>query len=444
MAGQPGFCRDCLARSIRNGRCAACGSPRAVQHDELFDLHIAHIDCDAFYAAVEKRDDPSLRDKPLIIGGGRRGVVSTACYIARIYGVRSAMPMFKALQLCPDAVVIRPNMAKYAAVGREVRERMLHLTPLVEPLSIDEAFLDLAGTERLHGEPPAIALARLAGEVEREIGITLSVGLAPNKFLAKIASDLDKPRGFAVIGQAEARAFLGPRPVGTIWGVGRATQERLGRDGYRLIADLQSADEAELARRYGAEGLRLARLARGDDSRRVNPERETKSISSETTFDSDVVDFRALEQHLFALAQKVSGRMKKAGFAGRTVTLKLKTSDFRLLTRARSLEDPTQLAHRIFAAARDLLIREATGVTRYRLIGVGLSELCDPALADPPDLIDPGQAKRSAAERAMDALRSKFGGDAITPGILLDGRRNAAKPETPISDKAPPAVPRTR
>ncbi|MBS7541440.1 DNA polymerase IV [Ancylobacter lacus] len=436
------FCRDCLASVTREGRCPSCGSPRVIRHPELFKLHIAHIDCDAFYAAVEKRDDPSLRDRPVIIGGGRRGVVSTACYIARIRGVRSAMPMFRARELCPEAVVIRPNMAKYVAVGRQVRERMLRLTPLVEPLSIDEAFLDLAGTERLHGEPPARTLARLAREVEAEIGITLSIGLAANKFLAKIASDLDKPRGFAVIGAAEAQAFLAPRSVGSIWGVGRATQERLARDGYRLIADLQAAGENDLARRYGAEGLRLARLARGEDSRRVNPERETKSISAETTFDSDIHDLRTLEQSLYPLAEKVSARMKKAGFAGRTVTLKLKTADFRLVTRARSLENPTQLAHRIFASARDLLAREATDAVRYRLIGVGLSELCDPALADPPVLIDPSAAKKGAAERAMDALREKFGAGAIETGLRLDRPRAAG--ESPISSTAPRAAPRTR
>ncbi len=442
MAPLPGFCRDCLAEATREGRCLSCGSPRVVRHPELFQLHIAHIDCDAFYASVEKRDDPSLRDRPLIIGGGRRGVVSTACYIARIRGVRSAMPMFKARELCPEAVVIRPNMAKYVAVGRQVRERMLRLTPLVEPLSIDEAFLDLAGTERLHGEPPARTLARLAREVEADIGITLSIGLAANKFLAKIASDLDKPRGFAVIGAAEAKAFLAPRSVGSIWGVGRATQERLARDGYRLIADLQAAGDIDLARRYGAEGLRLAKLARGEDSRRVNPERETKSISAETTFDSDVDGLRALEQSLYPLAEKVSARMKKAGFAGRTVTLKLKTADFRLVTRARSLDSPTQLAHRIFSSARELLAREATGAVRYRLIGVGLSELCDPALADPPDLIDPSAAKKGAAERAMDALRERFGAGAIETGLRLDRPRGASEPA--ISSTAPRAAPRTR
>ena len=305
------FCRDCLTEAAPGAlRCRACGSPRIARHDELGTLSIAHVDCDAFYAAVEKRDDPSLVDKPLIIGGGRRGVVSTCCYVARIHGVRSAMPMFKALQLCPEAVVIKPNMEKYVGVGRQVRQAMRALTPLVEPLSIDEAFLDLTGTERLHGAPPAVVLARFARSVEREIGITVSVGLSYNKFLAKIASDMDKPRGFAAIGRAEALDFLGTKPVSLIWGVGRAAQEALEREGFRLIADLRRLDEGDLMRRFGAMGLRLARLSRGIDDRRVSPDEETKSISAETTFDTDIRDPRTLEKKLFLLCEKVSARAK--------------------------------------------------------------------------------------------------------------------------------------
>jgi DNA polymerase-4 len=440
MAAMQGLCRDCLSDTGGALRCLRCGSPRTVVHAELVALSIAHIDCDAFYAAIEKRDDPSLRDKPLIIGGGKRGVVSTACYLARVTGVRSAMPMFKARALCPDAVVIKPNMAKYVAVGRQIRERMLRLTPLVEPLSIDEAFLDLSGTERLHGAPPAHLLARFARDVENEIGITVSIGLAPNKFLAKLASDLDKPRGFAVIGAAEARAFLAPRPVGAIWGVGKATQERLARDGYRTIADLQQANDVDLARKLGAEGLRLARLARGEDNRRVNPERETKSISSETTFDDDIADFRFLEQTLFRLAEKVSARLKAAELSGRTVTLKLKTADFRLITRARSLEAPTQLSHRLFDTARELLARETNG-TRYRLIGVGVSELEDPTLADPADLVDVQGTKRGVAELAIDKLRAKFGTDAVGRGILIDAPTRASNA---TSRTVPQEAPRKR
>lgn len=249
-APEHGFCRDCLAAQAGSRpRCEACGSPRLTRHAELYALSLAHIDCDAFYAAIEKRDRPELRDRPVIVGGGKRGVVSTACYIARIRGVRSAMPMFKALEACPDAVVIKPAMEKYVAVGRQVRAMMQALTPLVEPISIDEAFLDLSGTQRLHGRPPALVLADFARQVEREIGITVSVGLSYCKFLAKVASDLAKPRGFSVIGEDEALSFLAPRPITTIWGVGKAFAAALERDGLRTIGQLQTMERGELMRR---------------------------------------------------------------------------------------------------------------------------------------------------------------------------------------------------
>jgi DNA polymerase-4 len=414
------FCRDCLA-DVRDGgaRCTACGSPRVARHPELARLAIAHVDCDAFYAAIEKRDNPSLRDKPVIVGGGHRGVVATACYIARTFGVRSAMPMFEARRLCPHAEVVRPDMAKYGRAGREVRAMMLDLTPLVEPLSIDEAFLDLAGTERLHGMPPAKALARFAGKVEQEIGITVSIGLSHNKFLAKVASDLDKPRGFSVLGAGEAAAFLAPKPVTFIWGVGKAMGASLMREGFRTIADLQRADQTMLMRRFGTEGLRLARLSRGIDARAVNPERETKSISAETTLHEDVAALRPLERHLWELTEKVSARLKAKELAGATVTLKLKTADFRLRTRARSLAAPTQLASRIFTAGRELLARETDG-TRFRLIGIGVSALAGDAEADPADLIDQDGRRNAAAERAVDRLREKFGRDAVIRGIALE------------------------
>lgn len=414
------FCRDCLTEAAPGAqRCQACGSPRIARHAELVGLSIAHVDCDAFYAAVEKRDDPSLVDRAVIIGGGRRGVVSTCCYVARIHGVRSAMPMFKALQLCPEAVVIKPNMEKYVGVGRQVRQAMLALTPLVEPLSIDEAFLDLTGTERLHGAAPAMVLARFARTVEREIGITVSVGLSYNKFLAKIASDMDKPRGFAAIGRAEALEFLGSKPVSLIWGVGRATQEALEREGFRLIADLRRLDEGDLMRRFGAMGLRLSRLSRGIDERRVSPDEETKSISAETTFDTDIRDARTLEKKLFLLCEKVSARAKAQGFAGTTVTLKLKTADFKIRTRSRALPSPTLLATRLFETGRDMLMKEADG-TAYRLIGIGLSELTDPGRADPADLVDPSIARSVKVEGAVDALRTRFGKAAVVKGITFD------------------------
>ncbi len=413
------LCRDCLVWSDSERRCTRCGSPRLLRHDELTDLTIAHIDCDAFYAAVEKRDNPELADKPVIIGGGRRGVVSTACYIARTFGVRSAMPMFKALAACPHAVVIRPDMEKYKIAGRGVREMMLALTPLVEPISIDEAFLDLTGTQRLHGAPPVEVLARLARDVVKEIGITVSVGLSHNKFLAKVASDLDKPKGFSVIGKAETLDFLGPRPVGLIWGVGKAMQERLAQDGIRTIADLRQHEESGLFRRHGTEGSRLFRLARGIDNRPVQPERETKSVSAETTFDQDIRDIDTLVPILWELAEKVHRRLKAQELAGGTVTLKLKTTDFRIITRSRTGGEPTQLAKRIFDQARELLTPEARGKTAYRLIGVGVTGLAAASEADRGDLLDEHLKRDVATETAMDAIRAKFGNKAVIRGTAI-------------------------
>ncbi|MDO1581850.1 DNA polymerase IV [Rhizobium oryzicola] len=422
-AHHTGFCRDCLtgqAEGLR--RCRACGSPRLVYHPELYDLTIAHIDCDAFYASVEKRDNPELVDKPVIIGGGKRGVVSTACYIARINGVRSAMPMFKALEACPDAVVIRPNMEKYVTVGRQVRALMQELTPLVQPLSIDEAFLDLSGTERLHHDPPARILAKLARRIEREIGISISVGLSYCKFLAKVASDLQKPRGFSVIGQAEAVGFLAPRPVTTIWGVGKAFAGTLEKDGIRTIGQLQTMEESDLMRRYGTMGQRLWRLARGIDDRTVHPNDPAKSVSAETTFFDDISRFEDLVPILRQLSEKVSTRVKRQGVAGHTVVLKLKTADFKSRTRNRRLEDPTQLADRIFRTGLNLLERETDG-TKFRLLGIGVTDLTDPARADPPDLVDQQATRRAAAEAAMDKLRDKFGKQAVETGYTF-GTRN--------------------
>ena len=416
------FCRDCLADlDFAARRCGACGSPRLVRHRALPSLHLAHIDCDAFYATVEKRDNPELADKPVIIGGGKRGVVAAACYISRTFGVRSAMPMFKALALCPKAVVIRPDMAKYVRVGREVRHAMQALTPLVEPLSIDEAFLDLGGTARVHGMMPAKVLARFARDVERDIGITVSVGLSCNKFLAKIASDLDKPRGFAALDQEEAHALLAEKPVGFIFGVGPATQERLGQRGFRTIADLQRADEIELMKQVLTEGRRLWRLARGIDDRKVVADRGARTISSETTFETDIRDFATLERLLWRLSEKVSARLKTANLAGSTITLKLKTADFRQRTRSQTVHSPTQLAAKIFATAREMLAKEIDG-TAFRLMGTGVSALKPGSQADDTDMLD----RRSAhAERAMDDLRKKFGSAAVMRGIAYEGPEKA-------------------
>src|SRR4051812_39158250 len=418
LEGPRCFCRDCLGDLEANARrCSHCGSPRLVRHHALPSLAMAHIDCDAFYATVEKRDNPELADKPVIIGGGKRGVVSAACYIARTYGVRSAMPMYKALEACPHAAVIPPNMAKYVRVGREVRQAMQALSPLVEPLSIDEAFLDLSGTERVHGMIPAKVLARFARNIERDIGITVSVGLSCNKFLAKIASDLDKPRGFAALDQDEARLMLADKPVGFIFGVGPATQEKLSQRGFRTIADLQRADEIELMRQFSTEGRRLWRLARGIDDRLVVADRGAKTISNETTFETDIRDFATLERTLWRLSEKVSSRLKSSDLSGLTITLKLKTADFRQRTRAQSIQAPTQLAAKIFAVSRELLAREIDG-TAFRLMGTGVSALRAGSEADDSDMLD----RRSAhAERAIDDLRKKFGNAAVIRGIAYQG-----------------------
>ena len=416
------LCRDCGREGVEGpdaaakpARCPQCASPRVLAHPELGSLTVAHIDCDAFYASIEKRDDPSLADRPVIVGGGHRGVVSAACYVARMYGVRSAMPMFKALEACPGAVVIPPRMAKYAAVGEEVREMMLGVTPLVEPLSIDEAFLDLSGTEAVNAGSPARTLALLARRIERELRLTVSIGLSYNKFLAKIASDLDKPRGFAVVGRAEALEFLGRRPVGTIWGVGKVTEAALNADGISTIAELRERSERDLVARYGAIGKRLYRFSRGEDDRRVEPNQPTKSISAENTFDSDHADAAFLKAELWPLCETVARRLKDSRLAARTVTLKLKTAKFKLLTRQRRLSAPTQLAAVLYRDAAGLLDAALDG-TRYRLIGVGGGDLVDGAEADPPDLLDPTRGKDLKVERAIDAVRAKLGAKAIAKG----------------------------
>lgn len=433
---EQGFCRDCLSpqKFATTRRCSGCGSPRLVRHAELYKLTLAHVDCDAFYASVEKRDNPDIRDKPVIIGGGTRGVVSTACYIARIHGVRSAMPMFKALEACPDAVVVKPNMEKYARVGREVRKLMHELTPLVEPISIDEAFLDLEGTERLHRAPAALVLARFAKRVEDEIGITISVGLSYCKYLAKVASDLQKPRGFSVIGEAEAVDFLRDKPVSMIWGVGKSFNAKLESDGIRTIGQLQTMDEGSLMKAYGTMGQRLFRLSRGQDSRKVEPEHDMKSISAETTFNKDLSQASDLVPVLRALSEKVSHRLKNADIAGRTVILKLKTQDFKLRTRNRQLADPTQLADRIFRTGLQLLEKELDG-TKFRLLGIGVGELSADDRADPPDLVDTAATKRAVAEGAIDNLRNKFGRNAVETGYTFS-KGNLARPQTP-SDRDP-------
>lgn len=378
-------------------------------------LSIAHMDCDAFFAAIEKRDDPSLKDKPVIVGGGKRGVVSTCCYIARLYGVRSAMPMFKALKLCPEAVVIKPNGEKYRTAARQIRDKMEALTPMVQPVSMDEAYMDLSGTHALHKAPPALSLARMAAEIEQDVGITVSIGLSENKFLAKTASELDKPRGFAVISKDEAESLLAPKPVSFIHGVGPKFAGKLAIDGFDLVEDVQKAELKELISRYGETGMWLKQRAHGNDTRRVRNDEERKSVSSETTFNEDMSDPAWLEDQLWRLCVKTADRAKRTGLVGNVVTLKLKTADFRQITRRVSLPEPTQLAQTLFRSSKALLAKETNRRIRYRLIGIGLSDLSEHK-ADAVDLLDPLVAKRAAAERASDKAREKYGENAVITG----------------------------
>jgi len=417
------FCRDCFWQgdeAVR--RCPTCASPRIVAHAELSSLSIAHMDCDAFYASVEKRDRPELRDQAVIVGGGRRGVVTTCCYIARIKGVRSAMPMFKALKLCPEAVIIKPDFTKYRAASRQILGMAGELTPLIQNLSLDEAWMDLSGTERLHRAPPALTLARLQARIERETGLTVSIGLAANKFLAKVASDLDKPRGFSVIG-SEAQAFLAPKPVGVLPGVGPAMVASLEKAGFRTVGDLARADLKDLAERFGSHGLRLSRLSHGEDHRAVNPREERKGISAETTFNEDLSTLAELEDVLAELAEKVARHARTDGLAGRVVTLKLRTTDFKIHTRRRTIPVPTQTAKTLFAVGRELLAPEVTG-RPYRLIGVGLAELVEAGAVE-DDFFAGDERRALAGEKTLDAIRARFGAGAVTSGRIFRAKAGA-------------------
>jgi DNA polymerase-4 len=418
----PALCRDCDHAAEDGGpRCPACGSRRIVAHPDLLTLTVAHIDCDAFYASVEKRDRPELLTSPVIVGGGRRGVVAACCYVARTRGVRSAMPMFKALAACPDAVVIKPEMAKYVAAARQVRALMEALTPLVQPLSIDEAVLDLSGTQALHRAPPATVLARFARDVEKQVGITVSIGLARNRLMAKLAAERNKPRGFAVIG-AEAAAWLSDQPVSLLPGVGPALERKLAAAGFTRLGQLAALDPREAARRFGEEGPGLAARARGEDTRPVDPERTTKSISAETTFDADLRTLGDLEVPLWRLCEKLGARLREKGFGAAGVVLKLKTAGFASRTRTTRLARPTRLPETLFAAAQPLLAREADG-TAFRLIGIGAQPLAPGDQADLPDLADPDSGKRAAKWRAVEAIREKFGAAALVSGRALPGKK---------------------
>ncbi|WP_159993787.1 DNA polymerase IV [Roseomonas sp. 18066] len=413
------LCRDCLLHEESlSAACPRCGGRRVLRHAELGRLSIAHVDCDAFFASVEKRDRPELRARAVIVGGGRRGVVSACCYLARIRGVRSAMPMFKALALCPDAVVIKPDLARYSAVGRQIRALMEALTPLVQPLSIDEAVLDLSGTEGLHKAPPAAVLAGFALRVEKELGVTVSVGLAANRLLAKLAVERDKPRGFAVIGAGEAAAVLADEPVGVLPGIGPVQVRRLQALGFLTLGQLQGLSPREAAQRLGEEGPKLAARARGEDDRPVRPGREARSVSAETTFDQDLSEIAALEAPLWRMCEKLARRLAAQQLAAGGVVLKLKTAGFAIRSRHARLAAPSRLPDTLFAAVRPLLAREADG-TAFRLIGIGAQPLVPGAQADQGDLVDPEAPKRAARWAAVEALRARFGDKAVMRGRSL-------------------------
>ncbi len=415
----PSLCRKCFNTFNEEGRCPRCSSPLVVSHSELFDLNIAHMDCDAFYASVEKRDNPDLADKPVIIGGGRRGVVSTACYIARIRGVKSAMPMFKALEKCPDAVVIRPRMKIYAEISQQIRAMMNDITPLVEPLSLDEAFMDMSGTHKLHGAPPAVMLAKLMDRISGNLGLTGSVGLSHNKFLAKIASDLNKPNGYSIIGEAETSSFLKDKSIRLIWGVGASTQKSLEKSGIRTFLDLLRWDRKDLVSKFGSMGDRLWFLARGQDARVVSNSDRIKSISNETTLNENTSNIRVLEGHLWRLCEKVSSRAKSKGLAGTIMILKLKSSNHKIITRRVTLRDPTYMADVLFRSTYPLM-EAAIENGPFRLVGAGLSGLCLASQAQrEPELLDDGALNRIKVERVTDEIREKFGDEAMIKGRSL-------------------------
>jgi DNA polymerase-4 len=410
----PGICLACSATVPHVGNCPVCRSPRIRRHPEILTLAIAHIDCDAFFASVEKRDRPELADRPVIVGGGVRGVVTTACYIARLSGVHSAMPMFKALKLCPDASVVRPDFAKYVAAARQIRELMRSLTPMVQPLSIDEAALDLAGTEALHGMPPAAVLARLAREVETQVGVTVSIGLARNRLLAKLAAGRDKPRGFAILGR-DAAAILAPETVGILPGIGPAQERRLAALGLTRVGQLQALDDRAAKNLLGDDGPSLVRRAQGEDDRKVHTEESARSISAETTFNADLRTQPDLERALWRLSERLAARLRDKQFAAAGVVLKLKTAQFASRTRTARLAQPTALPDTLFEAARGLLVREVDG-TAFRLIGIGASGLAPLSDADHGDLADPDAPLRVARQGAIDALRARFGASVIGRG----------------------------
>jgi DNA polymerase-4 len=385
-------------------------------------LTILHVDMDAFYASVEQRDRPELRGLPVIVGGvGGRGVVSAASYEARRFGVHSAQPTATARRLCPHGVFLPVRMRRYAEVARQIRDVFFSFTPLVEPLSLDEAFLDVRGCVRLLG--PAEEIARQIKErIRTETGLTASVGVAPNKFLAKLAGDLGKPDGLVVLPPERVGAFLAPLPVGRLWGVGARGEKRLHGLGVYTVGQLAALPERVLVDYFGATGRHLWQLAHGRDDRVVVPDREAKSISTETTFAHDVGDREALRVCLLDLVDQLGGRLRHEGVRGRTLELKIRSSDFRTQTRAQALPEATAATDVLWQTAAALFERSlARELLPVRLLGVGVTRLTADAAVQ-RDLFDGAVRERQGAlDQAIDAIRGQFGTAAIRRGSLLGG-----------------------
>ncbi|NND95772.1 MAG: DNA polymerase IV [Pirellulaceae bacterium] len=377
---------------------------------------ILHIDMDAFYAAIEQRDDPSLRGKPVVVGGSSsRGVVAAASYEARRFGIHSAMPGKRAKELCPDLIFVRGRMSHYAEIGRQVREIFHRYTPVVQPLSLDEAFLDVAGTERLHGDAATIGRS-IKAAIRTELNLVASVGIAPLKFVAKIASDLNKPDGFVEVSADEVIAFLDPLPVSRLWGVGRVGQEKLKRLNLNQIGDIRIFDREILRGKFGKWGDHLWKLANGIDARRVVPDHTAKQISHERTFSEDLSDKETLRAVVSHLCEQVGRRLRRHGREARSVGIKYRREDFRTFARSRTFARPTDCTDEIFRGAVDLLDDMRSKQPRpVRLIGVSVGSLTQPGEAKQLSLfdLDEGESSQREVDKVVDSLTDQIGSNAV-------------------------------
>lgn len=383
---------------------------------------IIHLDMDAFYAAVEVLDNPGLKGLPVIIGGtGNRGVVSTASYEAREFGVHSAQPITTARRLCPQGIYMPPRISRYKDVSDQIFEIFRRFTPQVEPLSLDEAFLDVTASTRLFGSPEEIA-ANIKNLVKKEIGLTVSAGTAPNKLIAKIASDMDKPDGLTIVHKDKVEEFLAPLPIGRLWGVGKATRKSLALLGVETFGDLGRLPVQVLEKKFGRNGKHLGLLARGIDDRSVETEREVKSIGAEDTFAHDIVNLDAAKREILRLTIRASRRLRKNGFMCRTITVKVKYNDFKQVTRSFTLGCNTDQVGEIYKTALELLEKTAVGARPVRLLGISLSGLDLEPGEEQPSLFDEptGVSKGRGLDRAVDRISEKFGSSSIVPAALLE------------------------